>query len=135
MRAYLLILAGLPLMAQTETNIACVERLEIPTYPALAEQARITGTVIATVVLGFGSSVASISSASDHGKAHPLLIGGVEKSLRASKFANACAGKQVELIFNFVLEGTPVGSHPPQTISFAYPNQFWIATPPLLLNP
>jgi hypothetical protein len=135
MRSYLLILAGLPLMAQTETNIACVERLEIPTYPALAEQARITGAVIAEVVLGPGASVASISSASDHGKAHPILLDTVEKSLRASKFAKACAGKQVELVFNFVIEGTPVGSHPPQTVSFGYPNQFRIATPPLLLNP
>ena len=135
MRAYLFILAGFPLVAQTETNIACMERLEIPTYPALAEQARITGTVIATVALGPGATVTSISSASDHGKAHPILVGSVEKSLRASKFATACAGKQVGLIFNFVIEGTPVGSHPPQTVSFAYPNQFRIVTPPLLLNP
>ena len=52
MRVFLLILAGLPLMAQTETNIACVERLEIPTYPILATQARITGVMTTTVLLG-----------------------------------------------------------------------------------
>jgi len=62
MRAYLLFLAGLPLMAQTETNIACVERLEIPSYPALAKQARIAGAVTATVLLTNDASVGKISS-------------------------------------------------------------------------
>ena len=135
MHVCLLILLGLPLVAQTEANIACVERLQIPTYPILAAQARITGVVIANVLLGPNGSVDTIASASDRGKAHPILLGGVEKSMRASTFAKACANKRLELIFNFVIEGTPVQRPTESAISFRYPNQFWIATPPLLVNP
>jgi hypothetical protein len=138
MRAYLLILAGLPLMAQTETNIACLERLEIPTYPPLAKQARIAGALTVAIQLGPDSSVGNVSSEwspqwASVAKMAGIFVPVVEKSLRESKFAKSCSGKKVTLVFNFVLAESLL----PQEIkfSFGYPNQFWITAPAMLVQP
>jgi hypothetical protein len=57
----------------------------------------------------------------------------VEKSLSASTFAKSCAGKKVTLVFNFVLAERLL---PQETrFSFGYPNHFWIAAPPMLVQP
>jgi len=98
-----LLISGLAAVAQTETNIACVERLEIPTYPPLAQQARVAGVLTASMQLGADGSIVEISSqfAPTH-KKEGMLVSVVEESLRASTFAKSCAGKQVRLIFNFV---------------------------------
>jgi len=138
MRVYLLLLisVSLPVTAQTETNIACVERLEIPSYPRLAGQARIQGLVITNVRLGPDGSVVSITSTSEHGKPHPLLLPSVEKSVRSSIFLKTCAGKQVELIFKFLIGGGPVSSLQwIPMVSFVYPNQFWIKAPDIQIQP
>jgi hypothetical protein len=137
MRAYLLILAGLPLMAQTETNIACVERLEIPDYPVLAKQARISGVLTATVLLGPDASVLKTASEwdSETKKIESLFLREVEKSLRVSSFAKACANKTVKLVFHFVVAGSPVPSPQPPIIFFGYPNQFWMTVRPTEAQP
>jgi hypothetical protein len=139
MRAYLLFLAGLPLVAQTETNISCVERLEIPTYPPLAKQASIAGALTATVLLTNDASVGRISSEwtpqyAPAAKAGATIVTPVvEKSLRASTFVKSCAGKTVTLVFNFVF----AESLQPREIrfSFGYPNQFWVTTPHAMVMP
>jgi hypothetical protein len=138
MRAYLLILAGLPLMAQTETNIACVERLEIPTYPPLPKQARIAGTLTVGVQLGPDAAVGSISSEwtpqqASVAKSGGLFVPVVEKSLRASAFLRSCANKKVTLVFNFVTAESLLPGE--VRFSFSYPNQFWISAPSPLLQP
>lgn len=140
MRACLLLLlsSGILAVAQTETNIACVERLEIPAYPTLAKQARIAGVLTTTVLLGPEASVGRItsewSSQSISGsKPESIFLPVVEKSLRASTFAKSCAGKRVTLVFNFLLSGNP---RLQETASFfGYPNQFWIAAPIPLVQP
>jgi hypothetical protein len=125
MRVYLLILAGLPLVAQIDTNMACVERLEIPTYPALAKQARIAGVLTASVRLGPEGSIGKISSQFvPESTKSVMFASAIEESLRASIFAKSCAGKQVRLVFNFVLSEPGVSTQ--TTFSFGYPNQFWV---------
>jgi hypothetical protein len=136
MRACLLLLlfSGIPAVAQSETNIACVERLEIPAYPILAMQARIAGALTATVLLGSDASVGKISAEwSSTFKKGDMFQSAVEKSLRSSTFASACAGKELKLVFNFVMaESLP----PPETrFSFGYPNKFWITAPHPLVQP
>jgi hypothetical protein len=138
MRAYLLILAGLPLLAQTETNIACVERLEIPTYPPLPKQARIAGTLTVGVQLGPDAAVGDISSEwtpqqASVAKSGGLFVPAVEKSLRASAFLKSCANKKVTLVFNFVMGESPLQQE--IRFSFSYPNQFWISAPIPLVQP
>jgi hypothetical protein len=135
---FLLTLSALPALAQTETNIACVERLEVPAYPVLAKQARIAGVLTTEVLVGPDASVEKISSQWDSqwaagSKADSIFSSVVEKSLRASTFAKSCAGKKVTLVFNFVL----AESLPPQQtrFSFGYPNRFWIAVPSPMVQP
>jgi len=41
----------------TESNMSCVGRLQMPVYPPLANQARISGQVTATVVVASDGSV------------------------------------------------------------------------------
>jgi hypothetical protein len=125
---FLLVLLGMSAIAQTETNMACVERLQIPAYPPLAVQARIVGVLTASVRLGSDGSITKISSLfAPTSEKENLLKSAVEESLRASTFAKSCAGQQVRLVFNFVV--TQAKTSTQLKFSFGYPNQFWIEAP------
>jgi hypothetical protein len=121
-------LCSWPAFAQTnqdaDSNMACVDRLEMPVYPPLANAARITGSVTATVV------VASDGSLQTQAVGHKLLAPAVEKAIRASTFLVTCGGKSVRLVFNFVLAENLAPDKLSQRVSFGYPNQFWISVPP-----
>ena len=104
---------------ESESNMSCVERLQMPVYPPLAAVARVEGLATITVV------VASDGSVQTEVVGHPLLREAVERAVRASVFRKTCDGKSVRMIFHFVLDedSPPVG----QRVSFGYPNQFWIS--------
>jgi hypothetical protein len=135
MRVYLLILAALPLVAQTDTNMACVERVEIPAYPPLAKAARIAGAITASLAVGPNGSAQSVTLTTEPGtRPNPILRPSVEKSVGASSFGKACAGKTVTLVFHFEL-GEKLTDSPQPIVSFGYPNHFWITAPPMLVQP
>jgi hypothetical protein len=130
----ILALCSWPAVAQTnqeaESNMSCVERLQMPVYPPLAAQARIGGSITATVVVASdGSTQTKFSSG-----AHRLLTPAVERALRASAFHKSCAGKPVKLVFNFELGEELDPDHLRQRVSFGYPNLFWISTPPRIIE-
>lgn len=113
-------------------NTDCLERLRLPAYPKLADAARISGTVTATIALGAGGSIEKTvldMDAASKKTARELFPPAVEKALRASTFRNACSGKSVTLVFSFVLGEDLDPDKLPQTISFGYPNRFWITIP------
>jgi hypothetical protein len=112
-----------------ESNVSCVERLQMPVYPKLAEAARISGTVNATVVVPSDGPVQMKVAG------HSILAPAVEKALRASTFRKACSGKSVTLVFKFVLADEFDPDKLPQRVSFGYPNQFWISVPPRVAEP
>lgn len=89
-------LVGTAYAQDSESNMSCVERLEMPVYPPLANSARISGSVTATVV------VASDGSLQTQAAGHKLLAPAVEKALRASVFRSNCGGKTVRLIFPII---------------------------------
>jgi hypothetical protein len=128
-----LALCSWPALAQSnqeaDSNMSCVERLQMPRYPPLADQARISGTVTATVL------VASDGSPQTKAAGHPLLAPAVEKAIRASVFLKACGGKSVTLVFSFVLGENFDPDKLPQRVSFGYPNRFWISVPPRVVTP
>jgi hypothetical protein len=115
-------LCSWPVLAQSnleaDSNMSCVERLEVPVYPPLARAALVSGSVTATVVPGSDGTLQTNAAG------HLLLAAAVEKALRASSFRKTCGGKSVRLIFNFGFD-----SDPGKRVSFGYPNQFWIAVP------
>ena len=108
--------------------MSCVERLQMPVYPPLADAARISGTVTATVV------VASDGSVQTKVAGHRLLAAAVEKATRTSAFRKTCSGKSISLIFNFTLAEGLDPDRLPQRVSFGYPNQFWISVPPRVIT-
>ena len=124
-----LALCAWPALAQSnqdaDSNMSCVDRLQMPLYPPLAQQARISGSVTATVAV---TSDGALQTEAAGG--HPLLAAAVEKALRASVFRGNCSGKTVRLIFNFGFD-----SDPGKRVSFGYPNQFWISVPFAATNP
>jgi hypothetical protein len=111
----LTICTGIACAQDTGTNMQCVERLEMPVYPPLADAARISGTVTAVVAIASDGSIRAKT------EGHVHLTRAVETAIRASKFDKACVGKSVTLVFNFELS---LDLHPRQ--AFAYPNQFYI---------
>jgi hypothetical protein len=126
----MLLIAGLKvgtaqISSDLETNISCIDRLQMPTFPALARKARVQGTINAVVVLSPQGSVQTMNT-----KGHPLLVPSVEDIIRTAKFRSDCGGKTVTLVFDFRLAGS--GSQQPmQSVSFGAPNRFWIAVQPL----
>jgi hypothetical protein len=108
---------------EPETNMACVERLPMPVYPALARQARIEGTVTATVLLSARASVEKITTdfLSKTPKITGDLIQSVEDSIRQAAFRAWCGDKTIVLIFDFKIAGQE---------SFGFPNKFWIVAEP-----
>jgi hypothetical protein len=120
-------LCSWPTLAQpnqkAESNMSCVKRLQMPVYPPLAAAARISGSVTTTATIASGGSYAT------RVVGNAILAEAGDKALRASSFQKACGGKTVELIFNFAFD-----SDPGKSVSFAYPNQFWIYAPPQVIE-
>lgn len=112
-------------ISQADSNVACVERLKIPAYPALANAARIQGTITATISLS--SHEISVSAASNAG---PILSSAVKQAIGESKFRTDCAGKTVTLIFEFKLGAS--GSD--EKHFFESPNKFLILSKPIRIE-
>ena len=114
-----------------DSSLACVERLQVPTYPVIARAARIEGSVTASVFLSSEASVQRIQSriVSTLDKAKSLLAEPVENAIRAASFRPDCRNKTLTIIFNFSIVGQ-ASDYPKQSVSFGYPNKFWITTEP-----
>jgi hypothetical protein len=119
-----------------ETNVACAQRVQIPSYPLLARQARLAGTLSVKVKLGANASVDEVSAQwhlnNDNAKA--VLLAPIENALRKSQFRRDCAGKIVTLEYEFRISGDP-NDRQTQEVEYGYPNHFWITTRPLIYNP
>jgi hypothetical protein len=126
-------LCSWPALAQTnqeaDSNMSCIEQLQMPVYPPLANSARISGSVTATVV------VTSDGSFQTNAVGHKLLVPAVEKAISTSAFLKTCDGKSIRLVFNFVLGENFDADRLPQRVSYGYPNQFWISVPPRVVQP
>ena len=111
---------------EPETNIGCVERLQIPAYPAVARQAQLEATITASVLLSPKPTVQqqiTTQFKSKTQRAAALLMPVVEKAIQETSFRSDCTGKTVVLIFDFKVAGQ-------QSVSYGYPNKFWIVTAP-----
>ena len=124
--------------SETESNMYCVERIQMPVYPKLADAARISGTLKATVTLDSNGSIhqpiiTDMGTASATAKR--LFPPAVQEALRRSLFRKNCGGQSVTFVFTFVLGEELDPNHLPQTVSYGYPNRFWISVPPKTVQP
>jgi hypothetical protein len=128
-------------LAQSESNMEhnaqCVEQLRMPAYPRLANQANISGSFTPIVSLAPDGSIQDtrFEMADATPVAKRLLTQAIDQALRASLFRKNCEGKPVRLVFNFVLSEQLDTTNLPQTVSFGYPNRFWISVPPKTIQP
>jgi hypothetical protein len=122
-------------MESAESNVSCIVKLEIPRYPALAQQARIAAKWSVSVILDSSASVRSVSpTTAPETKAPRVFVEEINRSMRASVFAPNCAGKTIALMFDFVLKDGG-SQYPTQSFAFGYPNHFYIGVLPMFLNP
>jgi Gram-negative bacterial TonB protein C-terminal len=121
---------------EPESNIACVERVTMPAYPAIARQGRIEGTVVASVLLSPHASVEKITTdfTSKTSSVNGSLIRSVEEAIRAAAFRAPCANKTIVLIFDFKIADFKIAGQPSdspgRSDSYGYPNRFWIISEP-----
>lgn len=137
---FCLIAAVLALHAQPAAtsggDMACIQRLIVPDYPALARQARIAADVTVSVVIGHDSASHQITTQVEKpkGDVRRLFSERVEKAVRASTFNQQCVGKIIELVFSFEMGLDMPVEGSKQTISFSYPNQFTITSTAIIVD-
>ena len=90
--------------AAIESPLACVERLDVPMFPSLADAARLITTLSAAVKVGPDGRAAEVALQVLAGNAGngEIFKAPVDKALRGSKFSVACAGRTVTLVFDFI---------------------------------
>ena len=136
-----LMVGVLPLRAQpamdSRENIACIQRMIVPNYPALARAARIAADATVSIVIGHDSASHQITTQVEkpRGEITQLFSKRVEEAVRSSTFNRQCVGKAITLIFSFELGNDIPVEGSKQTISFSYPNRFTITSAAVLVNP
>lgn len=83
--------------------MTCSVRLQLPQYPPLARQARLTGTAVARIRLAADAKLADVKVEG----VHRVLQRAVETSLRTSEFLPSCGGREFSLRYTFRIEGAP----------------------------
>jgi hypothetical protein len=119
-----------------DLNMSCIDRFDLPTYPALVRLAGISGVFAVSVRLDAHSRVRSVSSELVEGKtnAKALLVPAIEHSVRTASFVPSCSDKTLVLVIRFAIDDRPRSDHPIPIVSFGYPNRFTISVPLAVMN-
>jgi hypothetical protein len=115
-----------------ESNIGCLERLEMPDYPPLPRIVRIQGVQTVRVILSEHATVQSVES-SFHAKTPEVekaFKESADKAVKNSQFSKSCGGKTVTLVFHFEYREDDNKS----LFAFEPPNQFWIRAGPFYVE-
>ena len=139
MAALLVATSNLARAAQSDDSrpASCFVKMQLPSYPLLARQARIAGTFQTSVELddeGHVLRVASRSNAS-YSQVKTILYPAVEASIRASIFSRSCANQTLTMVYHFVLGEGAASKSPRDTLWFSYPNEFFVSTSPEFYQP
>ena len=114
------------------SNVACVKRLQLPIYPPIAQDARLSMSLTTAIVLASDGSAQSISFeriSGERADLAKLFFSELERAMRRSQFSSTCGGKTVRLVFEFRMNGNP----PDKMMWFGFPNRFevWEVSPPV----
>lgn len=107
----------------------CAVRIQLPEYPPVARQARLTGTAVATVTISSDSAVRIRLEG-----VPPILKRAVEASLRKSEFSDSCKDTTFSIRYTFRVEGEQA-ERPKTSIIFQPPNEFIVVSPPSVPMP
>jgi hypothetical protein len=119
-----------------DTNTGCIEKLQIPMYPPLARQARLSLLVTASVRLNAQAKVASVGGefASERESGKAIFWRVMEAAMRGAQFAPTCTGKTVTVIMQFLVDSRSPSADSDPLIVFTYPNRFSISVRPPVMN-
>jgi len=122
--------------AALESPLACVERLDVPMFPPVADAARLITTLSAAVKVGPDGRAADVAFQVLAGMdvRSDIFKTPVEKKLRDSKFSVACAGRTVTLVFAFIYPTREENSLGVQMVTFVAPNRFEISVAPTVVT-
>jgi len=112
-----------------ESNISCIERMDLPAYAPVARLARIEGVLTASVTLSPGASVQDVKSDVRTRDSRILLWSLVEEVLRKARYRADCGSRTVTLVFRFQIAGKSAADGAPK-YAFGGPNQFWVIANP-----
>ena len=103
--------------ARTTQAQDCAAVLEHPSYPTLARQARISGTVAARFLVGESGSAGAVEI-----QGHPILAREVDRVLTKTTFPAHCRSQHLEVVIDFRLQDEPADeAH--TTVSFPSPGK------------
>jgi hypothetical protein len=116
---------------QSQSNIECLEHLEIPDYPPLARTGRIQATQTVKVLLSDQADpkIIEISLPEKSVNLERLFKEGAEKAIRNSRFLRECGGRTITIAFQYEL------SNGDRSVAFEPPNHFLIRSGAVYLNP
>jgi hypothetical protein len=119
-------------VSSDSTDMTCVERLELPSFPSIADSARVEAGVTAAVQLTQDGKVETVAMGVGSGMeyAAKLFYPAVEKAMKASTFLPSCGGRTVHLAFDFPFPIRSETGETVQTVRFKNPNRFEIALTP-----
>jgi hypothetical protein len=122
--------------AAIESPLACVERMDVPMFPSIADAARLVTTLSAAVKVGPDGRVADVAFQVLAGNAGngEIFKTPVEKNLRDSKYSVTCAGKTVTLVFDFIYATRSERVPGLQMVTFVAPNRFEISVAPRVVD-
>ena len=113
------------------SNMTCVKRLQIPSYPTIARLARASFETSAAIRLATDGKIQSVVLEGATGL-EQLFRPTIEETLRASAFEPSCSHKTVRVSYAFRMNVAP-----DVTASwFGYPNrvEVWAVSPPVDVN-
>lgn len=116
----------------SQSNIGCLERLEIPDYPPLPRQVRIQGIQTVKVLLSEQAIVQTVESSFQARTidVEKAFKEGAEKALKNSQFSKTCGGKTITLVFHYEFRDDDKKS----LFAFGPPNHFWIRAGPFYVE-
>ena len=104
----------------------CLRHLVVPSYPSLAVQAQIHGSVALDLVVAPNGEVTSVSSSG----AHKMLRQAAEENMRTWMFCSGLAAQNVHVTYTYRLEGEERYPVPPPKINFDLPEKIEIVSHP-----
>jgi len=112
------------------SNMMCVQRLQIPSYPPIAQAARSSIAVSAAIKLANDGTVQTVvleGTANSSPQKEGLFRATIEQTIRASAFDPACANKMVRVSYVFKMDA----ARDVTASWFGYPNrvEVWAVTP------
>jgi hypothetical protein len=106
-------------------GLTCIERLEMPQFPRIAQALRVRPDIEASLILKVDGSVETTRlSSSAPASVVKLFEPEINRAIRSSRFSANCTTRVVTVVFQFRLTGNVDDDF--RGVAFIFPNRFEI---------